>query len=258
MSKRTTIFLSLLALVTALLSVVFILSSFFVDQLTDNVTVSMIFEELRTAFDLIAEYTALGVVIYAFCRYKPKEASRSLFIALGSFLFCFLFQIGATAVTELKSVDNFFGRIFWFTLFGLVGLIVERIIPCLVIALISFLCTRKGTKRITKIFSFKNPIQRSMLFSALVIYLVNAVPTLFLHIFEIVDIGGTQNMYWEEFLLNYIIPHILIVVYNLLLVYGVFLIVYFICKKHEEKAPIKKSPKIVNLPEQNNTPMEEK
>lgn len=254
MSKRTTIFLSLLALATALLSVVFILCSFFVDQF-DNQVASMVFEELRTAFDLIAEYTALGIVIYAFCRYTPKKASRSLLIALGSFLFSFLFQIGATALTEMISSENFLVNVAMFTLFGAFGLVIERILPCLLIALISFLFTKNGTKRITNIFSFRNPIQRSMIVSAVVIYLVNAIPMLILHILEIISIGGTQNMYFDEFLMNYIIPHLLVVLYNLLLVYGIFLLIYFICKKFEEKAPIKKTNKA--LPKKNNTPVEE-
>lgn len=79
-----------------------------------------------------------------------------------------------------------------------------------------------------------------MLFSALTIYLVNAIPTLILHIIEIVGIGGTSQMYAEEFVLNYVIPHALILVYNLVLVYFIYLIVYFICKKFEESAPIKR------------------
>ncbi len=244
MSKRTTIFLSLLALATALLSVLFISISFLVDFLADNETASLVFKEIRTAFDLIAEYTAFGIVIYSFCRYTPGKAKRSILIALGSILLSFMFQIIATAVYELttsaEESGDIWTNILMFTLFGLLGVVIERILPCLLIAFITFLCTRNGTAKVSRIFSFKNPIQRSMLFSAITIYLINEIPTLILHIIEIVGIGGTSQLYAEEFMLNYVIPHILILVYNLIFVYFIFLIVYFICKKFEESAPIKR------------------
>ena len=253
MSKRTTIFLSLLALITALLSVLFISISFLVDFLAGNETASLVFKEIRTAFDLIAEYTAFGIVIYSFCRYTPSKAKRSILIALGSILLSFIFQLTATAIFELttsaEKTGDIWGNILMFSLFGLFGVVIERILPCLLIAFITFLCTRNGTTKISGIFSLKNPIQKSMFFSAITIYLVNAIPTLSLHIIEIIGIGGTSQMYAEEFMLNYVIPHILILVYNLILVYFVFLITYFICKKFEESAPIKRK---------NTSPLEEK
>lgn len=244
MSKRTTLFLSLLALVTALLSVVFILVSFLVDIFADSEVASLTFKEIRTAFDLIAEYTALGIVIYAFCRYSFKEAKRSVLIALGSFVFSFLFQIIATGAIEFKtsesSSEDIWLSILMFAAFGLLGLLIERVLPCILIAFISYLCTKNGTTKITGLFSFKNPIQKTMLISAIAIYLINAVPTLILYIIEIAGIGGTSQLYFEEFMLNYIIPHLLILVYNFLLTYVVFLVVYLICNKYAESAPIKK------------------
>ncbi|MBQ8546057.1 MAG: hypothetical protein IJ437_03850 [Clostridia bacterium] len=261
MSKRTTLFLSLLALITALLSAVFILVSFFVDVFAGNEVASLTFEEIRTAFDLIAEYTALGIVIYAFCRYSFKDAKRSILIALGSFIFSFLFQIIATGAIEFKTSDasseDIWLSILMFSAFGLLGLFIERILPCLLIAFIAYIFTKNGTKRITKIFSLKNPIQRAMLVSALAIYLINAVPTLILYIIEIVGIGGTSQLYIEEFMLNYVVPHLLILLYNFILTYVVFLAVYIICNKYAESAPIKKVKKTELASDTNATPSEE-
>lgn len=251
MSKRTTIFLSLLALVTAILSVLFISVSFCVDFFFDSKTASMIFEEVRTAFDLIAEFTALGIVIYSFCRYTPKNASRSIFIAIGSILLSFIFQIIATAAfeftTSAEASDVIWESVLMFSLFGTLGLVVERILPCLLIAFIAFLCTRNLA--ITKAARTVGVVKTIGL-SSLVIYLVNAVPALILHIIELVSIGGTSQLYAEEFMLNYVVPHLLILVYNGALVFGVFGLVYFICKKFEDGAPIKRK--------KTNTPLEEK
>ncbi len=261
MSKRTTKFLSLLALVTALLSAVFILVSFFVDAFAKNETASLIFEEFRTAFDLIAEYTAFGIIIYAFCRYSFKNAKRSILIALGSFVFSFLFQLIATGFLEYFTREQT-AKDFWInrlldTGIGLIGFFIERIIPCALIVLITYFFTRKGTQRIKNVFSFRNPIQKSMFFSALTIYLLNLIPALIAHIIELINVGGTQNLYFEEFMMYYIIPHIFIFVYYLVLTYLVFLGTYFICNKFAESAPIKKTKKLEIASATGATPSEE-
>ncbi len=261
MSKRTTIFLSLLALVTALLSATFILVSFFVDIFAGEVA-RLIFLEIRTTFDLIAEFTALGIIIYSFCRYTPNKAKRSILIALGSFVFSLVFQLVATGfleyfTTEITAKDFWLNRLFD-TGISLIGFTIERILPCALIVLITFLLTRKGTSKITKLFSFKNPIQKSMFFSALTIYLINLIPSLIGQIISLISVGGTQNLYFEEFMMDYILPHVFTIAYYLILAYAVFLVIYFICNKYAESAPIKKSKKIEPAAVTVATPSEEK
>ena len=244
MSKRTTIFLSLLALITALLSVCFIIISFCVDVFAGNETASLTFEEIRTAFDLIAEYTAMGIIIYAFCRYGFKSAKRSLLIALGSFLFSFLFQIIATGAVEFKTSSATSGEIWssigMYAALGAVGLFIERILPCLLISFIVIICTRKGITKSERTIR----LIVSISISSVIIYLLNAVPTLILHIMEIIDLGGTTEIYFKNFVLYYIIPHLVIYFKHYVLVFAVFWIVYFVCKKFEESAPIKKHKKV--------------
>ena len=239
MSKRSIKFSVLLVGVTAGLSILFILVSLLVDLLASNEILSEALYYTRTAFDLIAEYTALGIVIYAFYRYSAKKASFS------SFAFSLFFQIASTAIFNIAtkadmSSSGIFGNMAIDLMFGLLTLFVERIVPCGAIALITFLCTKNGTARISKLFSFKNPVQRAMLFSAVLIYLVNAVPALYLDIMNIIGIGGTQNMYFEDFMLQVILPHISIVIYHFVLQYVVYLFIYYLCQKYAESAPIKR------------------
>jgi hypothetical protein len=245
MSKRSIKFSVLLASVTAGLSVLFILISLFVDLFAKNEIASDIMYYTRTAFDLIAEYTVLGIVIYAFSRYSPKKAWPSLIIAFSSFTVSLIFQITSTAIfnvatkTDISS-SGVFGNIAIDLMFSLLTLFIERIVPCGAIALITVLCTKNGTARISKLISFKNPVQRAMLISSVLIYLVNAIPALYLDIMGIISIGGTQNMYFEDFMLQVILPHISTVIYHFILLYVVYLLVYILCQKYAESAPIKK------------------
>lgn len=249
MSKRAIKFFILLAGVTAGISAFFITCSFLVDLITDNAIISDAFYYIRTAFDLVAEFTAFGIVIYAFCRYSAKQAIPSVFIALGSFVFSAVFQIGATAVVQIVngtdlSTADILGNIGIDLLLGLLGLSIERLIPCVVIALIAFLSSMHGTQRISKAVSFKNPAQRAMLISCFLMYLINAVPQFVLSMLDLINYGGPSNMYAEEFFafigFNVILNQASILIYNLVLQYLVYLFIYYLCQKHEENAPIKK------------------
>ncbi len=252
MSKRSIKFSIMLVAITAGLSVLFIVSSLLIDLFAQNELLSDAFYYIRTAFDLIAEYTAFGVVIYAFCRYNSfKQAWPSTIIAIGSFIFSLFFQIGSTAIFEAStntklSAGDIWGNIAIDFVLGLLGTFIERLLPCAFIALITYFCTKNGTAKITKLFSFKNSVQRAMFFSVLTMYLINAVPTLVLNIMDIISIGGTKNMYFEEFMLQVIMPHISIILYNFILQYAIYLLVYFLCQKHAESAPIKKTNKSEN------------
>ncbi len=253
MSKRTTIFLSLLALITALLSVLFIIINVFVDVITDNSTTETLLTYARTTFDLIADYTAYGILIYSFSRFDFKKASRSIWIALGSFVFSITFLLIATGVKEYFEKSLTVGEFWLDRLFdtgvSIFGLLIERILPCALIILISFICTKNGTSRITKLLSFKNPIQRAMLFSSITIYLVNFIPYFIIDILKLIAVGGTKNIYFEVFFYEYITPHIVYIVNHLFFTYIIIFITYFICKKFEESAPIKRK---------NTSPLEEK
>ena len=248
MSKRSIKFLVLLAFATAGISVFFIICSFLVDTFVGNDVLSDAFYYIRTAFDLVAEYTAFAVVIYAFCRYSAKRAWPAVLIALGSFILSALFQIGATAVVQIisnpeLSSSDILGNIGIDLLLGFVGLMIERIIPCVLIALITFLSTMHGTQKISKVVSFKNPAQRAMLISCFLLYLINAIPQLILSIIDLISYGGPSNMYADEFFafigFNIVLNQAAILVYNLVLQYLVYLLVYYLCQKHEENAPIK-------------------
>ena len=249
MSKRTTKFLILLALITSGISVFFITCSFLVDNFTENVMLRDAFYYIRTAFDLVAEYTAFAVVIYAFCRYPVKKAWPAVLVALGSFLISALFQIGATTIVQILnnqdlSTGDILGNIGIDLLLGIVGLTIERLIPCVLIALITFLSAMHGTSRISKIISFKNPSQRAMIISCFLMYLINAVPQLILTMIDFISIGGPSNMYAEEFFafigFELVLQQVMILIYNLILQYLVYLFIYYLCQKHEENAPIKK------------------
>ena len=249
MSKRAIKFFVLLAGVTAGISAFFITCSFLVDLITDNAIISDAFYYIRTAFDLVAEFTAFGIVIYAFCRYSAKKAIPSAFIALGSFVFSAVFQIGATALVQIinnttLSAADIIGNIVIDLLLGLLGLSIERLIPCVVIALIAFLSSMHGTQRISKVVSFKNPAQRAMIISCFLMYLINAVPQFVLSMLDLINYGGPSNMYAEEFFafigFNVILNQASILIYNLVLQYLVYLFIYYLCQKHEENAPIKK------------------
>lgn len=247
MSKRTIKFSSLLVLITALLSAVFIAINLVLDfKFGEASDPSLIFGFFRTTVDLVAEYSAYAVVLFAFCHYPLKKAYPSLIIAGSSFLFAMVFMVFGTsflaAIVDPENVDIW--KVFEVSfLSALLGTFLERVVPCLLLAFISYLFTKNGNQKITKFITFKNPTQRSMLVFTLTMFTYNFVLTIVtdaLYLRNEVIPEYTKTKFFDEFfgpfMLEATINYIVVIFQYLMLLYGVLFLVYYLeCKVEENK-----------------------
>lgn len=254
MSKRSIKFSVLLVGVTAGLSILFILASLLVDLFANNDILSEVFYYVRTAFDLVAEFACYGVILYAYCRYPFKKAWPGLLMAFGSCLFSNIFLVSAECISEYvspTSSNGFGSAIISIFTSAIIGVSIERILPFMAIVLISYLCTRNGTEKISKFISFKNPIQRAMLISSLLIYSINAFSAFFVVFRDLIALNNLapsidSDLGWQTFwkIVGFgALEQLTIALYNFALLYAVYMLVYYLCEKHALAAPIKKTIK---------------
>ena len=254
MNKRSIKFTSLLVAITATLSILFIIASLLVDLFASNGILSDVFYYVRVAFDLIAEFSCYAIILYAYCRYPFKKAWPALLVAIGSCLLTHIFLVVAECITEyISPTENveFGTAVLSIITAALSGIFIERIIPFMAIVLISYLCTRNGTEKISKLVSFKNPIQRAMLISSILVFSINAFPALFVVIRDLTklnELAGYVNETegWQTFwrILGFgALEQFAIVLYNFVLLYAVYMLVYYLCEKYSLSAPTKKTTK---------------
>lgn len=274
MSKRSIIFSVIFATITATLSVQFIIASLLIDLFANNDILADSFYYIRVAFDLIAEFACYGIILYAYCRYPFKKAWPGLLIAFGSCIFSHNFLIGAEIISEIVSPtsNQEFGSVLVAILSSaFLGILIERILPFMAIVLISYLCTRNGTEKISKLVSFKNPIQRAMLISSLLIYLINAVPALSIVVRDLATLNNLSSSIeksegWQTFwtIIGYgALEQLTIVIYNFVLLYAVYMLIYRIIENYSLKTPNSKNIKnnselVVSQATEPETVMEEK
>ena len=268
MSKRTVKFFTLLVLITSVTSMLFITASVLADTLIeDEHTFSIVLSYVRTIFDLIAEFTVYGIVIYCFSRYELKDSLKSFIFAVVSFLLAIVYSLAGTIVYNLVlneglSANDIVANIFMSLGESLLLTILTRVIPCIVLAIIVYLCTKRGTKGIKHFISFRNPVQLAMIILTVLLFLINLASALGMDIYIVLSSIPlmTKTEFFDsigKYILDAIPDYVSIFFYYLLLLYSSLFLVYMLCKKHTENAPIKKTKKVEAVKESTEEASEE-
>ena len=176
---------------------------------------------VKTFFDLLAVFVGYTTIIYAFTRHDFKGGLLSVGIFSISFLISFVFLVIGSCVdnSSLFGVDFFVYTVYYS--FG--NCFITQMVPALFAALITYMLTKKGAGKITKMFDWKNPAKKSMtiitlcLFGASILLYTgfNMVPGI---VFEFSKYGGI----YAESLKAIIISYVEIIAYYLVMQYLVY------------------------------------
>ncbi len=264
MNKRTIKFSILLAGITVSLHTIFVIVQLMLDLFSKNADLQYAFADIAQFFGGLAEITAYAIVIYAFTHFKPTEAYKSLFIAGSVHLASIILTLVPVCIIICATVPETAGKLYFIAESfrdAYLGSMNPRIIPTLLVALITYLCTKNGTYYIKSLFSFKNPIQRAMIFSTLAVYLTKALTAFIVNdgvaITSLIAKGSlltdaptmTLGEFWLSLWNDVLYAHVKYFVIYLVLQYFILLFVYFLNKKFTENAPVKKEKKANSLEE---------
>ena len=106
-------------------------------------------------------------------------------------------------------------------------------LPAFVVAIIAYFLTRNGTTRMKKFFSLKNPIQRAMFYSTLVIFGINLVCLLGFDTLPFLIEASfwiTVSEFW-----SIVLSYVEIIVIYLLIQYVIYVLAYLLCDWYHEK-----------------------
>ena len=243
--KRKFVKLSILMVsITALLSVGASIFYYCADTYSDQGSVlPLIAQYVKMLFDVIAVFTGYGVVIYAFSRYQANKAIYSIAIFGISVLISHIYSVVATSITTWEDIVNAVDTngdtipvvrsIVTLIYTSLGNCVVSQLLPCVLVAFLTFMLTKDGARRLNSFISWKNPIHRSMIITTLVIFGIN--------ILSLVCIDIIPFAYERDFLLyeyeiweRVVIPIVSYVVLYLLVQYSMYVLTYKICYKHGE------------------------
>lgn len=267
MSKRTVKFFTLLVAITALLSAIFIIVGTIVTaRYGDESIGSTVFGEVRIFFDLVAEFSVYGIILFSFVHYKLETALKSFYFAIGSFAFAFLFEFFAEMIFFI-SVEGANPDVLAIYITGLLNnciasLTLKRIIPTIIVAIIAYKFAKNGTSAPKKFISFKNPVTRTMAVFSIALFSINIVSLLATDIYTVCSAipSMTKTEFKDsigEFVLGALPAYGLTILYFLVFLYCALYVVYYACKKHTENAPIKKTKKVEAVKESTEEASEE-
>ena len=158
-----------LNIVLAALSVAFSLIYYFSStSIADGEGFLSFLYYVKTFFDLLAVFVGYTTIIYAFTRSDFKGGLLAVGIFAISFLISFVFLVVGSCIdnSSVFTVD-FFVYVIYYS-FG--SSFITQMIPALFAALITYLLTKNGAPKITKLFSWKNPVQKSMIIITLSLF----------------------------------------------------------------------------------------
>lgn len=245
MNKKTINFSILLVLITSLLSIAFIITNFVVELKNgSDAVVTLVFGEIRTVFDLIAEFTAYGIIVFAISTYRLSKAWPAYIIAFSSFAISKIFSIPASIYLGMLQNP---GYNLWQFLFSVDYVSYEyssfletKLVPILVITIVTYLCTKDYTERIHSPFHFKNPTVKSILISTVIIYFINTSLKVIYYSLALISVGGFSGIYKSDFISSILIPLIMDLIYYLILQYFVVFLVQIISLRNQENIKPKK------------------
>lgn len=235
MKKRFLIFSTLLIVATAILSVIFSVVYFVASEVIVAGEGMLTFTYyLKKFFDLVAVFTGYAIIIYSFARFDTMSGLKSIGVFSISFLISFIYQFFGICFYQNDFSAEFIISTIYYA-FG--NCFITQILPAFVVAFIAYRITKNGTTKMTKLFSLKNPIQKTMFFSTLVIFGINLACLLgfdtFPFLFE-ADFYITKSEFWA--VLGSVFEVIII---YLVIEYVIYVLMYLLCDWYHEKYCVK-------------------
>lgn len=207
---------------SALLSVLFSAIYFIADMnIAEASPLLDVLAYIKKSFDMLALFIGYGTIIFTFSRFGTVSGIWSVVLFFCSFLVSVLWQIVGTCIdAEEHSLDFIV-----FTLYYSFGSgFITQMVPAALIAFIAYKLTDENFQNPTKFISMKNPPQKTMIVSALILFGVNLLIALGLDILPFLieeDFYITANDF--KYMIFMIIE---LVVYYLVVQYVVYFATY--------------------------------
>lgn len=234
------------ALLAVAFSIVFYVSS---SSLNDSQGFYTFLSYVKNVFDFLAVFVGYATVIYAFAKLDFANGIISIGTFSVSVFISFLFRIiadiiSSNGMTDFLAEQNLLSASDLYTLmfYSTLGQdVFKQMVPALMIAIIVYVCTKKGTQKIKKLFSWENTVQKAMLISTAAVFLFHLVIHTALNILptilpELIDVGSISATMFEAVLISYID----VIIFYLLMPYFVYYFVYNIYDNYVIKHPDKK------------------
>ena len=251
MKKNFFKFSLILNISCALLSAIFMFICAYCEKRYNGQAFFTFLYYVKTCFDLLAVFVGYATIIYAFSNYDFKNGLISIGTFSVSVLISFLtFVIGkciypAATYTDVMSSATYsaesitFDYVLFLIIYSAGSCFITQLLPALIIALITYLMTKDGQKRlITSFISWKNKIQRTMLIVTLGLFGFNV---LFYTFASMLPFLITMKFYitYSE-LTSIIINYVTTVVFYLVMQYLVYFFMYKIYSSYTTHHPDKK------------------
>ena len=207
---------------SALISVLFSAIYFIADtNIAETSPFLEILAYIKKSFDILALFIGYGTIIFTFARFGTVSGIWSVVLFFCSFLVSVVWQIIGTCIdAEEHSLDFII-----FTLYYSFGSgFITQMVPAILIAFIAYKLAVGNAQNPTKFISMKNPPQKAMIISTLIIFGVNFLIALGLDILPFLieeDFYITVNDF--KYILFALVE---IVVYYLVVQYVVYFTTY--------------------------------
>ena len=239
------------AVIAVVFSLIFYVSS---STINDSTGMYTFLSYVKNVFDFLAVFIGYATVIYAFSKLDFANGILSIGTFSVSVLISFIYRIIANIISsngmadylaeqEVMSASDLY-TIMFYSSFG--QDVFKQLIPAIIIAIITYVCTRKGTQKIKKLFSWENSVQKAMLLSTAIVFVfqllihtgLNVLPSI---LPELIDVGSISASMFEAVLISYID----VVVFYLIMPYFVYYFMFNIYDNFVVSHPDKKSKEII-------------
>jgi hypothetical protein len=233
------------ALIAVAFSLIFYVSA---SSLNDSQGVYTFLSYVKNVLDFLAVFVGYATVIYAFAKLDFVNGVISIGTFSISVLISFLYRIIANIVSSNSMTDFLADQdvlsaselytIMFYSSFG--QDVFKQLIPAIIIAIIVYMCTKNGTQRIKKLFSWENKVQKAMILSTLIVFVfqllihtgLNVLPSV---LPELIDVGSISATMFEAVLISYID----VIIFYLIMPYFVYYFMFNIYDNYVIKHPDK-------------------
>lgn len=229
MNKKFFKFSLTLNIVFAMISIIFSLIYFFYSASATSGDGFVVFlEYVEKFFDLMAVFMGYATIIYAFSMLSLTDGLYSFVSFSASFLLSYIFYVAGFLIfassdpgVTLTSYDGislvyfYFGQSF-----------ITQMLPAILIAFITHKLTKKGTQKVTSMFTFKNSIQKTMLVLTLVFFALNFVLSTVIDVWPMIKSLFTDGIIRESNLNATIEIYVNLIVFYLIMQYLVYYFFY--------------------------------
>ena len=182
---------ALTVLITALASVLFSLIYYIASTNIDaGSTLLVILYYLKVIFDMTATFVGYATIVYAVTKFGWFDGVVSVGLYFCSVLIFFVYQtitstiyggdisVDPTVIEEYSIIDF----IMFNTFYSFGQLFITLMIPAALIAFLSYKLIKKDSTPFTKLVSFKNPVQKTVIIFGIILFAVNYLAFLSLDI----------------------------------------------------------------------------